>query len=73
MIIEIKDIPENQKIEKICIEFQSNDIQAKTQPKIEVKTELKEPKKVMLFDSVQSVQTERKPSEVPQEMLNEEF
>ena len=69
MIIEIKDIPENQKIEKICIEFQSN----VTQPKIEVKTELKEPKKVMLFDSVQSVQTERKPSEVPQEMLNEEF
>ena len=69
MIIEIKDIPENQKIEKICIEFQSNE----TQPKIEVKTELKEPKKVMLFDSVQNVQTERKPSEVPQEMLNEEF
>lgn len=69
MIIEIKDIPENQKIEKICIEFQRNE----TQPKIEVKTELKEPKKVMLFDSVQSVQTERKPSEVPQEMLNEEF
>lgn len=69
MIIEIKDIPENQKIEKISIEFQRNE----TQPKIEVKTELKEPKKVMLFDSVQSVQTERKPSEVPQEMLNEEF
>lgn len=69
MIIEIKDIPENQKIEKISIEFQRNE----TQPKIEVKTELKEPKKVMLFDSVQSIQTERKPSEVPQEMLNEEF
>lgn len=69
MIIEIKDIPENQKIEKISIEFQRNE----TQPKIEVKTELKEPKKVMLFDSVQSLQTERKPSEVPQEMLNEEF
>ena len=69
MIIEIKDIPEDQKIDKICIEFQSNE----TQPKIEVKTELKEPKKVMLFDSVQSIQTERKPSEVPQEMLNEEF
>jgi len=73
MIIEIKDIPENQKIEKICIEFQGNDnsIQTKTKPKIEVK-EIK-PKEVMLFDSVQRVQTERKPSEVPQEMLNEEF